>query len=297
MSGPARHRKPAHLSRQQNAAAGRTVMVAGAAVVLAAGAVVAGIYWSAGTPHAVGEVTALTRPTATAGTSRAASSHGGETGLGLAHSARPSPAHSRKTTRATPKAKGAISGRSAKPALAPTPIQIAPVYVNPLRSITGLILERVDMGADFGGTGPIYAIGDAVITNATASNSGWPGGGWVTYRLTSGPAAGLQVYVAEDVTPAVSVGQTVTAGTVIANMFNGGDGIETGWAMPDGISAESQLAAAGGISGAGPFPTDVGLNFDALLQALGVPAAPNFAPSGYGLLPSNYPTSWSSLTS
>jgi hypothetical protein len=273
-------------------------MAAGATVVLAAAAVVTGIYWSARPPHALGEVTALTRPTATVGTGRAASSADGGTSLGLAHSARPRPSHSAKITRASASVKGrTVSGRSAKPALAPTPIQVAPVYMNPVRSITGLIPERVDMGADFGGTGPIYAIGDAVVTNATASNSGWPGGGWITYRLMSGPAAGLQVYVAEDVTPTVSVGQTVTSGTVVANMFNGGAGIETGWAMPNGVSAESELAVAGAISGAGPFPTEVGLNFDALLQAVGVPAAPNFGQTGYGLLPSNYPPSWSSLTS
>jgi hypothetical protein len=151
------------------------------------------------------------------------------------------------------------------------------------------------MGCDFGGSGPIYALGNAVITNATADNAGWPGGGWITYQLTSGPAAGLQVYVAEDVTPAVQVGQKVTSSTVVANMFNGSAGIETGWAMPDGLSAESQLPAAGSVSGGGPFPTEVGLNFDALLQTLGVPAGPNYSESGYGTLPSNYPTSWASL--
>jgi hypothetical protein len=171
----------------------------------------------------------------------------------------------------------------------------AAVYRNPLRDISGLIPERVDMGCDFGGSGPIYALGNAVITNATDQNSGWPGGGWITYQLTSGPAAGLQVYVAEDVTPAVQVGQKVTSSTVVANMFNGSAGIETGWAMPDGLSAESQLPVAGGVSGGGPFPTEVGLDFDSLLQTLGVPAGPNYGETGYGTLPSNYPTSWASL--
>jgi hypothetical protein len=65
--------------------------------------------------------------------------------------------------------------------------------------------------------------------------------------------------------------------------------------MPDSSSAESQLAVAGGISGGGPFPTAVGVNFDELLQALGVPAAPNAGQSTFGLLPPDYPISWSGL--
>jgi hypothetical protein len=170
-------------------------------------------------------------------------------------------------------------------------VAAAPVYGNPLRGISGLIPERVDMGADFGGTGPIYALGNGVVTSAM-TNAGWPGGGWITYRLTDGPAAGLMVYVAEDVTPSVQVGQAVTSSTVVASMFNGGAGIETGWAQPDGSSAESQLSEAGGISGGGPFPTEIGLNFEALLQAVGVPAGPNSTGAPNGTLPQNYPTNW-----
>ena len=170
--------------------------------------------------------------------------------------------------------------------------QPPPVYQNPVRDIKGLIPERVDQGVDFGGTGPIYAIGKAVVTQATATNYGWPGGGWITYKLTSGPAAGLMVFVAEDVRPAVSAGDQVTSRTVIANMYNGGAGIETGWAMPNGFTAESQLAEAGGISGAGPFPTAVGMNFEELLQELGVPAANNRNDRPSGIVPSRYPMKW-----
>jgi hypothetical protein len=75
-------------------------------------------------------------------------------------------------------------------------------------------------------------------------------------------------------------------------MFNGGSGIETGWAMPDGSSAESQLPVAGGVSGGGPFPTMVGLNFDQLLQAVGVAPAPNYSQSGFGVLPAQYSGNW-----
>jgi len=154
-----------------------------------------------------------------------------------------------------------------------------------------LTVERIDEGADFSGSGPVYALGSAVITNA-GWNAGWPGGGWITYRLTDGPGAGLTVYLAEDVTPTVQPGQRVSASTVIANMFNWGDGIEIGWAQASGVSAESELPEAGGIGGAGPFPTSVGVNFDELLHSLGVPAAPNLTEPAYGLLPSNYPTRW-----
>lgn len=165
-------------------------------------------------------------------------------------------------------------------------------YLNPLRQVGGLNPERIDEGVDFSGTGPVYAIGSGVVTEAQAANSGWPGGGWITYELTSGPAVGEVVYLAEDVIPTVHPGEIVSRDTVIAHMYSGFDGIETGWAMLDSLSSESELPEAGGIGGAGPFPTAVGTNFDELLQALGVPAAPNFGPGGAGLLPSRYQINW-----
>jgi hypothetical protein len=178
-------------------------------------------------------------------------------------------------------------GRHRKPGQAAS---ISPGYLNPLRAVSGLVPERVDEGVDFAGTGPVYALGDAVITNATATNYGWPGGGWITYQLTDGPDAGLMVYLAEDVTPTVRVGQHVSASTVIANMWNGGDGIETGWAMASGLSAESQLPAAGSIDGYGPFPTRVGLSFEDVLVSLGAPVAPNRDQAPSGILPPGYPS-------
>jgi hypothetical protein len=181
----------------------------------------------------------------------------------------------------------AVAAPTSTPSQAPPPSS-AP-YSNPLRAVTGLIPERVDMGVDFSGSGPVYPLGDAVITSATGNSSGWPGGGWITYRLTDGPDAGLMVYVAEDVQPTVSVGEAVTPSTVIANMYNGSVGIETGWAMPDAASADSQMPEAGGIGGNGPFPTMVGLSFENLLRSLGVPASPGAGGSGYGILPPGYP--------
>jgi hypothetical protein len=189
---------------------------------------------------------------------------------------------------------GVWSGAWANPAEVVSAAIASPagVYRNPLRGVSGLVPERIDDGVDFTGTGPIYALGDAVVTGATGTNFGWPGGGWITYRLTDGPGAGLVVYVAEDVIPAVAVGQRVSPSTVVGTMFDGGDGIETGWAQSTGLSAESELPEAGGIGGLGPFPTKVGVNFDQLLQSLGAPAASNRTQPEFGLLPAAYPASW-----
>jgi hypothetical protein len=176
-----------------------------------------------------------------------------------------------------------------QPELVSEGIAVVPGYRNPLRDVSGLNPERIDMGVDFGGSGPVYALGNAIITNASGNSAGWPGGGWITYKLTDGPEAGLMVYLAEDVTPTVQVGQHVSSATVIGTMFAGGDGIETGWAQQNGLSAESQLAEAGGVGGNGPFPTRIGLSFEELLQSLGVPTAPNRTQAPYGLLPPDYP--------
>jgi hypothetical protein len=180
---------------------------------------------------------------------------------------------------------------SQQPLIVSSGIAVTPHYLNPLRDVSGLVLERIDQGCDFAGSGPVYALGDGIVTASIANDAGWSGG-WITYQLTDGPAQGLEVYVAEDVTPTVQVGQAVTAYTVVGNMYDGDEGIETGWAQPGGGNAESQLAVAGSIGGLGPFPTAVGNNFDELLQSVGVPPAPNFGQTVFGILPANYPTAW-----
>lgn len=174
-------------------------------------------------------------------------------------------------------------------------VAVAPLYLNPLRNVNGLGPERVDEGVDFSGTGPVYALGDAIVTSATGEAGGWPGGGWITYQLIDGPAAGLQVYVAEDITPTVQVGERLTPSTVVGYMFEGPDGIEIGWAALNGLAA-SQLTEAAATGEADVFPTTVGLNFEDLLISLGVPDAPNSGELGSGILPANYPTSWSRPT-
>ncbi len=158
------------------------------------------------------------------------------------------------------------------------------VYANPLRAIRSLARERIDQGVDYRGYGPIYAIGTGVVLSTY--NGGWPGGTYITYRLTQGPAAGLAVYAAEDIKPLVQVGQTVTSSTIIGTVYEGFDGIETGWADPN-ESGETMARYAGQFGGSNS--TMYGYNFSQLLRSLDAPQGV-LQNQPTGTLPSQWPT-------
>lgn len=164
------------------------------------------------------------------------------------------------------------------------PVGAPGAYVNPLRAISALSPERVDQGVDYSGYGPIFAIGDGVVLNT--ANAGWPGGTFITYRLTDGPAAGLVVYAAEDIDPAVSVGQQVTPSTVLGTVYEGPDGIETGWADSSG-TGYTMAHDYGQFDGSNS--TAFGYNFSQLLEYLGAPGGilQNDPPTG--TLPPGWP--------
>lgn len=174
-------------------------------------------------------------------------------------------------------ASAAASANNSAPAASPgSNVGPAPAgYGDPLRAVSGLYSERIDQGVDFKGYGPIFAIGNGVVLNTY--NGGWPGGTYIAYRLTSGPAAGKIVYVGEDVRPLVGVGQSVNSGTIIGTMYEGFDGIETGWASP--AMGETMARYSGQFYGANS--TAYGYNFSQLLRSLG---------SAGGILQNNPPT-------
>jgi murein DD-endopeptidase MepM/ murein hydrolase activator NlpD len=157
-------------------------------------------------------------------------------------------------------------------------------YVNPLSHIADLTPERVDQGVDYHGYGPIAALGDGRILST--SNSGWPGGTFIAYKLTDGPAAGLVVYAAEDIEPLVSVGQTVAAGQTIGTMYEGPDGIETGWSDPSG-DGETMARDDGQFDGSNS--TAFGANFSQLLASLGAPPGVMQNEPPTGSLPPGWP--------
>ena len=155
-------------------------------------------------------------------------------------------------------------------------------YVNPLRAVRGLAPRRIDLGVDYGGSGPLLALGRGKVTMASDTDSGpsscwaiscWPGGGIVVYRLLDGPFAGKYVYVAEHLTVNVSAGQTVRAGERIAMLYPGYPWSEWGWAAGPGPEA---LAMADGhrctCSDPGGWSTIEGRNMNQILVRLGAPS-------------------------
>ena len=69
-------------------------------------------------------------------------------------------------------------------------------YVNPFARAQ-VVASRIDQGVDYGGTGPIDALGPGRVALDSSTDSGWGNGdGWVSYQLTAGSYAGDYVYVA-----------------------------------------------------------------------------------------------------
>jgi LysM repeat protein len=123
------------------------------------------------------------------------------------------------------------------PAPSTTPAPPAPVtsgYVNPFTQ-GSWSPARIDQGVDWipNAPSPVVAIGDGVITYSS-TGSGWPGGGFISYRLTSGSHAGLYIYVAEHLTNLLPTGTVVHAGEQIATALPGDPWTEWGWASANG---------------------------------------------------------------
>jgi murein DD-endopeptidase MepM/ murein hydrolase activator NlpD len=182
-------------------------------------------------------------------------------------------------TTTTPAAPSPTQPPSPSPTPTPPP---SGGYANPLRAIVALSSNRIDQGVDYSGFGPIYAIGDGVVLNTVSG--GWPGGTFIAYRLTDGPASGLVVYAAEDIQPSVQVGATVTSGTVLGQMYAGPTGIETGWADPAALP-NTMARTYGQFDGSNS--SAFGYNFSQFLQTLGAPGGiVNGTPAG------DLPASW-----
>jgi hypothetical protein len=137
----------------------------------------------------------------------------------------------------------------------------------------GLSPERVDMGVDYAGRGPLFAIGAGTIVNLY--NAGWPGGTFIGERLSPSFGSGYW-YLAEDIVPQVRIGERVQAGQHVADAWGGPSGIEVGWAAPPGtgqtMAAQVGQAKAGQAHGdPGLYPTGWGVSASNLIGSLGGP--------------------------
>jgi murein DD-endopeptidase MepM/ murein hydrolase activator NlpD len=133
-------------------------------------------------------------------------------------------------------------------------------YVNPFTLSTNVVTGRIDQGVDFTGSGPIVAIGDAVVLQTGAP--GWPEEGGVLYQLLDGPLKGQAIFVYEGVDATVEPGQRIRAGEQIAT-FRPGGSIEIGLADNFGVPLSHGEYYEGKV-------TEGGLQMFSLLQSLGL---------------------------
>lgn len=168
-------------------------------------------------------------------------------------------------------------------------------YCDPYRGLTGLRTERIDQGVDYGGAGPIYAMGPGTIDlYRNRNDTGWPGGTFMSYKVTAGPAAGKEIYLAEniDLDPSLTSGSAIYNGTVLGTLVDASPDSESGWGVPGaGYTAEHGCYTEGCM-------TPLGVNFNALLVCLKTPSGTT-GTGGCCPQPTGYPAdaAWCSLLS
>ncbi|HEY2304895.1 MAG TPA: hypothetical protein VGI05_03345, partial [Streptosporangiaceae bacterium] len=150
---------------QNKPARAAAAAVAGAALLVAAGPTAS--HWIADLPHASGAGQADALGLAPAGAHRSPA-HQPAAAADVYASGQPAATLGEFVSQEPEIVSVAVAsrpGRHRKPSQPSQTGQPAPAasgYLNPLRAVSGLVPERVDQGVDFAGTGPVYAIGDAV---------------------------------------------------------------------------------------------------------------------------------------
>ena len=164
-------------------------------------------------------------------------------------------------------------------------------YCNPYRDLTNLVAESINQGVDYGGAGPIYAMGPGIIdVYKNRDDSGWPGGTFVSYKLSAGPAAGQTIYLAEniDLDPSLQSGSFVYNGTALGTLVDASPDSESGW----GVAGQSYTAEYGCYTEG--CMTPLGENFNSLLVCLNAPSG-TMGTGGCCAQPTGWPTDWCSL--
>jgi peptidoglycan hydrolase CwlO-like protein len=107
-------------------------------------------------------------------------------------------------------------------------------YIDPLQFVNRW--ERTDQGVD--ATLPVGApiLAPAQVKILAIEPNWYAGQPLVYWELLAGPDAGMEQYVAEEITDIAPAGSILQQGQVIARYAASGTGIEYGWSTPDGVT-------------------------------------------------------------
>lgn len=150
--------------------------------------------------------------------------------------------------------------------------QLSSSYTNPFAAATMVTPERIDQGQDFSlaAGSPILAPGNSTFLGQV---SNWyQGQPYLAYRLDTGPLAGSNYYVAEQVQApsGLKPGQTVKQGQPIAYYTSSGTGLEIGWAGTGGNWTQTLAQQSGATNASqGHANTPSGLDFHQFLIDIG----------------------------
>ena len=107
-------------------------------------------------------------------------------------------------------------------------------YIDPLQFVN--LWERTDQGVD--ATMPVGApiLAPTQVKILAIEPDWYLGQPPVYWELLAGPDAGMEQYVAEEITDIAPPGSILQQGQVIARYAASGTGIEYGWSTPDGVT-------------------------------------------------------------
>jgi peptidoglycan hydrolase CwlO-like protein len=142
-------------------------------------------------------------------------------------------------------------------------------YIDPLQFVNRW--ERTDQGVD--ATMPVGApiLAPSQVKILAIEPNWYAGQPLVYWELLAGPDAGMEQYVAEEITNIAPPGAILQQGEVIARYAASGTGIEYGWSTPNGVTLA--VATTGYEEGE---VTPAGVSMRNWLNSLGANAGPSW---------------------
>jgi peptidoglycan hydrolase CwlO-like protein len=141
-------------------------------------------------------------------------------------------------------------------------------YIDPLQFVDRW--ERTDQGVDANMPVGAPILAPSRVKILAIEPDWYLGQPLVYWELLAGPDAGMEQYVAEEITDIAAPGSVLQQGQVIARYAASGTGIEYGWSTPDGVTLA--VATSGYEEGE---VTPAGVNMRNWLNGLGANAGPS----------------------